>query len=459
MSRPNADRFERLLRWYPRAWRAVHGAVFVDTLRDQSEDEGRTSPSSGETFAAVVTGLGTRLDARLAIRLALAAIALTAVPTGIVTMGAIQGRTTALWDILIAAGSGTTALLTLTSIVALGRALGLVPAGRAIGVLALAWPACALASFAQYGWVVRFDAADADVDVSGPGVYQVVPAGPVAASATVAAFAGGVLAAAAIWLLVDAVLVRTRLGRVPRLGLATAAGTGAGLAAVVAVVFPMGWVAVALGVVGGAIGSLGTWSSPEPRTVPAQGTVGPLVRTLAGASALAGFLGIVYALTATAWSPAASDATLAWAQGIVILLCAALPLVVAMGFSVIGHGRDARNVWGPALLVGATIGTVIYAYSDSPDSQRLEPALIMGSASLGVAAAWWVLSRFEAPRVDKAVAGVAIALGSVAFQGAYLLPLVVFVTPALAAILCVRGDLSPRRSRPRVPANTPVADA
>ncbi len=47
------DAFERLLRWYPKAWREAHGAVFLDTLREQSEHEGRNRPSRGETFAAV----------------------------------------------------------------------------------------------------------------------------------------------------------------------------------------------------------------------------------------------------------------------------------------------------------------------------------------------------------------------------------------------------------------------
>lgn len=450
------DRFVRLLRWYPKAWRDAHGAVFVDTLREQSEHEGRTQPSRSEGFAALVNGLGSRLDARLASRLALSGTALTAVPKSITLALAVRGRADFPWDAVIATEFGVTAVLVLTGVVALARALGLVTAGRALCVLALAWPACALASLAQYAWVLGFNAADSDVEVTGPGVYTV--AGPATAWGIVLAFAGGALAAVAAWFMAEGVLGRTRLGRLPRLGLATVAAAVAAPAAATAVVFPMGWMGVALGVVVLSMRSLGTWRTPERQIATTGAPTRPLVRALAGSSAGIGLLGIVYAVTGAGWSPAATDETLAWAQGITILLCAALPLVLALGFFASGRGHSPLNVWGPLGLLGAVIGTVIYAYSDSPDSRRMEPALTLGSAMLGIAAAWWVLERFRASRGDRLVAGAAIALGCVAFQGAYLLPLAVFVAPLIAALLAIRGDLRLHRTHTARPADAPVAD-
>lgn len=452
------DRYVRLLRWYPRAWRDAHGAVFLDTLREQSEHEGRTQPSRSESFAAMVNGLGNRLDTRLASRLALAGIALTAVPKSITIALVVRGRTDLFWDALIAVDFGVTAVLVLTGVVALVRALGLVTAGRALCVLALAWPACALASLAQYAWVLGFNAADSDIDVTGPGVYSVGAAGPATAWAMLSAFAGGALAAVAAWFMAEGVLGRTRLGRLPRFGLATVAAAVAAPAAGTAVVFPMGWMGVALGVVFLAMRSVGTWRSPERQIATGGVPTRPLVRALAGSSAGIGLLGIVYAVTGTGWSPAATDETLAWAQGITILLCAALPLVLALGFFASGRGHSPLNVWGPLGLLGAVIGTVIYAYSDSPDSRRMEPALTLGSAALGIAAAWWVLGRFRGSRGDRSVAGAAIALGCVAFQGAYVLPLAVFVAPFIAALLAIRGDVRLHRAHNARPADAPVAD-
>lgn len=453
----NRDRYARLLRWYPKAWRDAHGEVFLDTLREKSEYEGRTRPSRGETFAALVNGLGARLDARLAGRLAVAGIAVTAIPKSILVGLELQGRAVFPWDAVISAAAGGTTVLVLTGAVALARALGMVTAGRALCVLALAWPACALSSLAQYAWVLGFSAADSDVEVSGPGVYTVT--GPATAWGIVLALAGSVLAAVAAWLMAEGVLGRTRWGRLPRFGLATVTAAVAASAAAVAVVFPMGWMGVALGVVGLWLRSVGVWRDPQPRTASAGAPTRPLVRVLAGASAGTGVFGIVYCLTGAAWSPAATDETLAWAQGIMILLVAALPLTIALGLFASIRGHSLLNVWGPLALLGAVIGTVLYAYSDAPLSARTEPALTIGSALAGIALAWWVLGRLHGSRTDRLVAAASVALGCLAFQGAYVLPLAVFVAPTLGAVLAIRGDVRLRRGRTPDSANAHVAGA
>ena len=60
------DRFERLVRWYPRWWRDANAAVFVGTAMDAAEAGGLSAPSRGERMAAALAGLGTRLDATTA---------------------------------------------------------------------------------------------------------------------------------------------------------------------------------------------------------------------------------------------------------------------------------------------------------------------------------------------------------------------------------------------------------
>ena len=57
------DRFERLVRWYPRWWRDANAAVFVGTAMDAAEAGGLSAPSRGERMAAALAGLGPRLDA------------------------------------------------------------------------------------------------------------------------------------------------------------------------------------------------------------------------------------------------------------------------------------------------------------------------------------------------------------------------------------------------------------
>jgi len=428
------DRFVRLLRWYPKSWREAHGAVFLDTLREQSEHEGQTEPSRAEAFAAMVNGLGTRLDARLAGRMALAGIVLTAVTKSLAQALALSGPVDPVRDAVLLASFGATAILVLAGVVALARAQSLLSAGRAVLVLAMAWPALALASLAQYAWALGFRLADDNLTLTGLAAAW----GPLSGAATV-------LGLVATWLCVESVLSRTRLGRLPRLGLSTLAAAGITPVAGMSVIFAMGWVSVALGVVALSMRSLGAWRPHVPRTFAASPPTHRWVRLLSGVSSGLGLLGIMYALTASAWSPMAADGTIAMGQGITILLVAALPLVVALGFVASGRGHRRLHVWGPLILLCVVIGTVFYAYSDAPDSERIEPALAVGSAMLGIAIAWWVSARLRGSRRDRWVAGTSIALACVAFQGAYVLPLAVFVAPVLAAVLAIRGDLGRHR--------------
>lgn len=447
------DRYVRLLRWYPKAWRDAHGTVFVDTLREQSEHEGRTRPSRSESFAAMVNGLGTRMDAQLASRLALAGIALTAASKSVILQ--LQGLAGFPWDALIAVDFGATAVLVLTGVAALARAHGLVTPARAICVLALAWPACILAAFAQYAPMLGFNAAEAGVEVTGPGVYTVGFAGPATAWVTASAVAGGALAAVAAWFMAEGVLRRTRLRRLPRFGLATVAAVVAAPAVAVAVVSPMGWVAVALGVVVLFMRLLGTADLPEPS--PAGGSRSRWVRPLTAVSATLGGLGIAYALTASAWSPAATNGEAALRQGALILMVASTPLVATLGILAAGRGRPPLHVWGPVTLLIVGIGISILAFRHGLGLGSSDPAVLTGSAVLGAGIGWWAAAPLRASRRERWVAGASVALACLAFEGAYVLAYAVFVAPILAVVLVIRGDLGRRRTA--FSTNDPIASA
>ena len=71
-------RYRKLLRWYPKPWRERNGDVLLGVMLDEAERCGRTGPSWGERWSAFAHGVGMRLDAALAWRLAIIAIVMTA---------------------------------------------------------------------------------------------------------------------------------------------------------------------------------------------------------------------------------------------------------------------------------------------------------------------------------------------------------------------------------------------
>lgn len=440
------DRFVRLLRWYPKAWRDAHGAVFVDTLREQSEHEGRTQPSRSEGFAALVNGLGSRLDARLAGWLALSGIALRAVMEAIARTLTPGGIVDPVQNGLLMVGLGAVAMLVLAGVVALARTYGVLPAGRALAVLALGWAALALFSGASYAWAFGFQLAEDNQAMTG----LAVAAGPLLGGAITLGLVAG-------WLCMDGVLSRTRLRRLPRVFLSVLAGGALSVFGGYAVLMQLAWVSVAVGVVALSLRSLGAWRDPRP--LAAEATTHRLVRPLAGVSAGVGILGIVYAVTGAAWSPIAADGTVAVSQAILALLIGALPLVMTLGLLAVSRGHRPQEVWGPLALVVVVIGAVFYGYTDAPSSTRIEPAITIGSALLGVAIAWWVTARLGGSRRDRWVAGASITLACMVVHAAALFPVAVFVLPFLAGILAVRGELRLRRARSAKPANAPVAGA
>lgn len=444
MTTVREDRYVRLLRWYPKAWREAHGAVFLDTLREQSEHEGRARPSCSETFAAMVNGLGARLDARLAATLALAGIALATIVQTIVVSLASGGLADPVRNGLLSAFFGAVAMLVLVALLAVARTYGVLSPGRAVALITLGCAALALFSVGTYAWAFGFQLAEDNQAMTG-----------VAASAMPLLAGALALGLVAGWLCMDGVLGRTRLRPLPRALLSVPTGGALAVFGGYSVFMQSWWVSVAVVVVALSLRSLGAWRGPRP-TAPDEMTP-RLVRPLAGVSAGIGSLGIVYAVTGAAWSPIATDGTVAVSQAILGLLIGAIPLTVALGL-IADRGHRQLRVWGPVALAIAALATIVYGYTDSPLSTRIDAAAPVGSALLGLAIAWWVTARMGGSRHDRRVAGTAIILACFAIRAAALLPLAVFVMPLLAGILTFRGDLG-RRSRTPNSTERPVPHA
>jgi hypothetical protein len=194
-------------------------------------------------------------------------------------------------------------------------------------VVALALPALALATAAVSMWMLNFRLPDDDPVIDGLAAAWL----PVAILAAVP----GMTAAA---MFVEGVLARTRLGRLPRYVVSALLGLLVAPFGAYAVNFPMGWVAVAVGVAVLFMRSLGTADLPAPISVAGSRRT-RWVRPLAVTSAAVGVLGIAYAFTASAWSPLAPNPEMAVRQGAMLLMVASIPLVAGLGILVSGQGR------------------------------------------------------------------------------------------------------------------------
>lgn len=148
------DRYRRLLRWYPRSWRAELEEVMLGTLLDAAEHRGDARPRPAEAWSLRVNGAGERLTARSAVACAIAAVLLTATTTVML----FSGATAPVGAMLTSLGAGTAVSF---AVVGLLRSIRAVSPAGAVSALAAAVPAWALAALAGAAWSIGFDRADA----------------------------------------------------------------------------------------------------------------------------------------------------------------------------------------------------------------------------------------------------------------------------------------------------------
>lgn len=426
------ERFRRLLLWYPRSWREGNGDVLLATMLDEAERAGRTRPSAGERWSALGHGLGTRLDAALALGVGLAALAVAAVAgviTWMITPPALAGAGWVL-PTLIALCSWLVAV----GAVSLARQRGLVTEPRAavLGVLFLV--AVALTAMTQIGWGLAFDAADDGTEAVGLGAVWVWLFG-----------AASILGITALALFTEALLRHTALRSAARVVLATVCGAvlaptigvtllsptvpavGAAAVAVLALI-PMRAARRASRAAAGA-----EFIAPIPGEVPAR--TRRAARRLAWFSAAGGAFGVVFALTGSLWTGAA-DSTAAMSQGITIALAAALPLLAAIGIVVVARRRSrVAHTWGPLVLVALALAAVVVAHRGAPAWEAMAPGFAVAAGLGGAALAWWLAPRLRGPVRTRIPVAVLSGVAYAALFGVLVAAALAFVVPVIAVVV------------------------
>lgn len=444
--------FRRLLRWYPRAWRVSNGEVFVATLVEAAEHDGRTTPTSADIWGAVVHGTGARLTARLALVLSIAALSFS-VFAGVISvwaLGVLAGSGAAFVSPLLTIG--VVPLLTAVAAVAVIRDRGLIGDGRALVVVTLAAPALVLAGLAAWSWAVGFDAADAGT----PAPFLATAWLPLIGAAMVTGVAS-------LCLFIDSFVSRTQLSRVVCLSLSVVVST---------VLTPLVGLALLTPYIGAGIALLTAVVAATPRRTPLPATTTPriqsapaattrsavtMIRALALLTIVGGVLGVTYALTGAYWSPGAEDGTSAMAQGITLLLVATIPLLAAFGVWADGHGTHRPlHVWGPLTLLAGALALLAAAYTRAPNSDDMAPWFLAGSMLAGGAISWWITPRIRLPRVAAITIGVFAGLLYAAFLGMMLTPLLAFTVPLLGILLLITARTPKPIENSSFPAKAPA---
>ncbi|TFD52238.1 hypothetical protein E3T55_06425 [Cryobacterium frigoriphilum] len=445
MTAQRDDRFRRLLRWYPRPWRDAHGSVLLGTMLEQAEHEQREGPTGSETWAAVLHGLGARLDAVFAVRVAITALC-CAVVAGSGWLWAATTGSYSPWGSLLTTtvSTGVVPLLGAVSVVASLRHRGFFSDARALALCVIASVAFALNLLTQLAWSLGFDAADAGVASAGLSNFW--------APLVLAAWITGTMALA---LTLEALFARARLNRA---GSAVLTGVASVVAAPVVGVMLLSAPTSAILALGAAFlaGTTARTTRREAatpalrpvlrRTFPAGQSVTTrrLIRLMGTLSALAGWFGVAYAVTGSQWSPAATDGTVGMRQGILILLIAGLPLLGALGLVLAGRsGYRRAHVWGPLGAVALSFGATAVAYAGAPDWEAMAPAMLAASAFSALAITWWMAPRLRLARgLARGLALTISVLSGLIYAsvcGMLVTPTVPFAVPVVATAIAIWG--------------------
>ena len=210
------QQYRRLLRWYPRSWRAHHCEALLGIMLDEAEAVGRSRPTVGQRWSAFLHGTGTRLGVRAApwcaatgILLSLASLALFLIAVIVEHHGddtifswAYPTLTTLPGGVVVAGYLG------------LARERGLLPAPHTLIAAVMATLTSVVATASNIAWVIAFEAADTSAAVPLLGRLSK----PLMAT-------HGVTGALTVAVIIDGALsIRTRMHAVPRAALATVAG-------------------------------------------------------------------------------------------------------------------------------------------------------------------------------------------------------------------------------------------
>lgn len=451
------ERFARLLKWYPRAWRQQHGEVLLSTMLDDAEATGHTVPSAADHAAAAIYGLGSRLGTGFALWCAILALAISAIG-GSLTVWAV-GLWIGGWlvSVLVA---GVCPLLVAMGVVALLRQRGIISEPRALMLVPLTTVALALTVLSHAAWGAGFQEANAGVATSA-----------FADAWSGFALSGWVVGAVTLTLFFDGLLRRTRLHRAASVTLSLVAGVVAAPVIGISLVsaFSSSLAAIALGITvlaagrvrrrSGGISSSAQVPAPIPVRLPKR--TRDIARVLALVTAAISAVGVAYAFTGSLWFPGGPDSTIAMGQGITISLLGAIPLLVALALVLVARSRVRPvHIWGPVMLLALSFGAIAVAYRTAPEWDDMALGFIAASVFSAAALSWFTAARLAGAPAVRITVGILIGLVGAAFLGVIMMLLyIAFPMPLIALTFAIWIPGTSRRNAATLPVSTIPAPA
>lgn len=80
MTAPQTSKFERLLRWYPRAWREENGEFLLAVLEEDARERGKTKPTVADAWSMRAHGIAARATPRVTLGFAIATLVASLIP-------------------------------------------------------------------------------------------------------------------------------------------------------------------------------------------------------------------------------------------------------------------------------------------------------------------------------------------------------------------------------------------
>lgn len=418
---------DRLLRWYPRAWRDANGAFLRGTVLDHADGEDRDRLRVAEAWSIRLNGLGERLTIRSAAWLATAALVVA-----LCSLLAAFSSTGQEWLFL---GSATLAPMLLTaSLLSIPRAFRWLRPAHTVMALLLAVLAWAAAGIARWSWSAGFDEADAGV----------APSALSAAFAPVTLTAWTLGGAAIVIVVMDA---SSRLSRILRWAAALMAAVVVPPIAGFNVLSP----SVTLLLAGAtALGALVVVARSEPaaRSRALRAPIGTGIRRgtipFAALALVIAIAGIGAAFTAHLWLPGV-DGTRAMQLGTVAGSIAALPLLGGFGWVLTTHlpGRRVEVIVGAGLVGSGLVTSALRTYTGAAASGDLP-----WGALLPIALGGGLLVAAALPIRLRLRVACAALLGAALFLPAWgVAAMTVFLVPLPAVAMLLWGAFSGRARR------------
>ena len=433
-------RYRKLLRWYPKPWRERNGDALLGVMLDEAERCGRTGPSWGERWSAFAHGVGMRLDAALAWRLAIVVVVLNC--GGLLWFFFVPEELRP-WNLVLAMMLLTAAapVLLIISFAAVVRERGLLLDPHVLLAACAGVLASTAAGLAWVSWSIGYYAAEA---------YEPVPlAGQLFQPLVLCAIP---LSVVAVCIAADGM---SRLQKLPR-PVRLLIGTGAGVLVIpliVPVPLPLSPHVTVLAVVMMVL----VGRQPRTRCTP-MGAVYPsgmrLARFLGFVSVVLGVVGVGCSMVGLGDLRRGGELL---TRGVQILCVAVWPCAAAIGMLVAAReptgSRASLNVWGPAVLVSASSAVIAVAFEvASPGSgDAIVHAFRISGVIGGAAVAWMLITWLRLPGYQRVMSGIVVGLGYAAIIGMLAWSLLLLVAPVLGAVVAFRRSPrpAPDRAQPR----------